>query len=300
MAADIPDGAVIVARAIVNSSLWTMPDRDLRLALLCIVRAQHRDTRFYDGRTAVIVRRGQFLTSRRKLATEARMSEQNVRSALNHLESTHFLTQKSTQHGTLITLPKYDFYQDLRKYSDATNPEINPKSTRCQPTVNPRPATHQGGCNPPGRGNNKAKKRGTPPLRVVGTYKGIRGGEGVFCSEASKTMPSEPPQGLKDLILYCVDEKLCRRWSELLPAWTLAYPAVDVMAEIRMAHAWEVANPTRRKKDRARFLASWLSRAQDRNRSQGHATPTGMRAYAPPPGVKSTVRRDDAREPSGV
>lgn len=48
--------------------------------------------------------------------------------------------------------------------------------------------------------------------------------------------------------------------------WEQAYPAVDVMAELRKARAWCVANPANRKTGRGigRFLNSWLSRAAER------------------------------------
>jgi hypothetical protein len=81
--------------------------------------------------------------------------------------------------------------------------------------------------------------------------------------EAVEVATQTPPP-LLGLTLYEQDVKLVRRWEELFAAWKIAYPGVDVVAEIREAHAWEVANPTRRKKDRPRFLAAWLARAQDR------------------------------------
>jgi hypothetical protein len=83
------------------------------------------------------------------------------------------------------------------------------------------------------------------------------------CSEL-KNLSSEPPPELASLSLYAKDEKLCKRWPALYPEWRKAYPGVDVLGEVRKAHAWEISNPRRIKKDRARFLAAWLARAQDR------------------------------------
>ena len=74
----------------------------------------------------------------------------------------------------------------------------------------------------------------------------------------------EIPPELVDLELYAVDEKLCARWPKLFAAWKVAYPGLDIVAEVKRAHAWEVANPKRRKKDRARFIGNWLQRQQDR------------------------------------
>lgn len=81
----------------------------------------------------------------------------------------------------------------------------------------------------------------------------------------SHSEPSVPPE-LESLELYQQDTRLCERFPKLYPAWLGAYPGVDIVAEIRKAHAWEVSNPKKRKKDRPRFLSNWLSRAQDKAR----------------------------------
>lgn len=80
--------------------------------------------------------------------------------------------------------------------------------------------------------------------------------------------PAPIPDDLRSLTLYAQDRKLCTRWPELLAAWTVAYPGVDIVAEVSKAHSWEVANPTKRKVNRGRFLANWLSRAQDAPRTE--------------------------------
>lgn len=123
MPAEIPDGAVIVARAIVNSSLWTMRDQDRILALTCIVKANWKERKWFDGIRTITIRRGQFVTSIRSLSKDACLSEKSVRTSLKRLEKAEFLARKATQHYTLITIPKYDFYQDLNKYSDSTGTE---------------------------------------------------------------------------------------------------------------------------------------------------------------------------------
>ena len=85
------------------------------------------------------------------------------------------------------------------------------------------------------------------------------------CSEQS-SLASEPPfipEELTKLALYRADAKLIAQWDVVLPAWKEANPGIDVVAEIRKAHAWELANPKKRKRDRIRFLDSWLRRAQD-------------------------------------
>ena len=104
-------------------------------------------------------------------------------------------------------------------------------------------------------------------------------------------MATEIPSELKGLALYEKDEKLCSQWGGLLPAWKLAYPGVDVVAEVRKAHAWEVSNPQNQKKNRGRFLANWLQRAQDAPRKAGNGPP----AFQPAP--KAVSERPTVLQP---
>ncbi len=70
------------------------------------------------------------------------------------------------------------------------------------------------------------------------------------------------PSELQDLRLYSTDIKLHARWAEMYPLWKRLYPHLDVMQEIRKAHAWELENEL--KKARVRFLGAWLRRAAEK------------------------------------
>ncbi|MCC6738234.1 MAG: hypothetical protein IT452_04250 [Planctomycetia bacterium] len=91
--------------------------------------------------------------------------------------------------------------------------------------------------------------------------------------------PGAPPPELADLDLYRANPQLLRQWPTLMKAWSAAYPGVDIVAEVRKAHAWEAANPRKRKVDKPRFLGSWLARAQDK---PGTSAATKQPATAPP------------------
>ncbi len=51
---------------------------------------------------------------------------------------------------------------------------------------------------------------------------------------------------------------------DLVEKWQQAYPAVDVLSELRRMEAWASANPVNRKSNWQRFIVNWLTRAQDR------------------------------------
>lgn len=85
---------------------------------------------------------------------------------------------------------------------------------------------------------------------------------------------SEPALRTVEGTPYRIPEKA---WE----AWLASYPAVSVADECRKAHAWEMANPKRRKVDKLRFLNSWLARAQDAPSKNGHTRQDPMAGVDP-------------------
>lgn len=61
-----------------------------------------------------------------------------------------------------------------------------------------------------------------------------------------------------DARTWCLPDALVAEWGE-------AFPAVDVLAECRRAHAWVIANLGRRKTASGMpvFLFRWMARCQD-------------------------------------
>ncbi len=79
-----------------------------------LLRANHDDKECHG----VIVRRGQLLTSRSILARQTGLSERQVRTCLARLKSTNQVTIETTgaatNRKTIVTLCKYEDYQDKR------------------------------------------------------------------------------------------------------------------------------------------------------------------------------------------
>lgn len=119
MSAEIPDGAVIVARAILNSSLWTMRPEDCKVALTCIAVANHKAMKWWDGDREILIERGQFVRSWDKLAEASHLSVKTVRTSVQNLENSGFLARLRAKRYSIYTIPKYQHYQDLTKYSDS-------------------------------------------------------------------------------------------------------------------------------------------------------------------------------------
>ena len=100
-----------------------LPTRVLFLHML--IKANWKDARF-KGKE---IKRGSFVSSIRKLAEETCLSVQEVRTALEHLKSTHEVTQSSNSKFTVFTVVSYDLYQ-------ADNTQTNKQLTNKQHTTN--------------------------------------------------------------------------------------------------------------------------------------------------------------------
>lgn len=76
---------------------------------------------------------GQVVTGRKLLKKELKLSEQEIRTALNHLKSTNEITIKTTNKFSIITIENWDKYQlgEFESTSKSTS-----KLTNKQPTTN--------------------------------------------------------------------------------------------------------------------------------------------------------------------
>lgn len=88
----------------------------------CLLKANWRDGK-YQG---IDVPRGSFITGRKKLAKELNLTEQQIRTTLEHLKSTNEITIKSTKQFSIITIKNYETYQQ-------NNQQNNQRATNEQP-----------------------------------------------------------------------------------------------------------------------------------------------------------------------
>lgn len=88
--------------------------------------------------------------------------------------------------------------------------------------------------------------------------------------KADESASVEIPAELRELELYAADKRLCQQWPRLVKSWKAAYPGLDIVGQVRLAHAWEMEHPERRKVRRDIFLGGWLRRNQDNPRVPKH------------------------------
>lgn len=106
-------GWILIHRQIQNCVLWDSPEPfDKRSAWIdLLLSANHHDKDIFFNGEIVTIKRGQYLTSVRKLSERWSWSRDKVLKFLRTLESLQMLHKESDNHRTLLTIEKYNVYQ---------------------------------------------------------------------------------------------------------------------------------------------------------------------------------------------
>ena len=127
----------------------------LQTFLYCLLKASHSDREQLVGDELVNIKTGQLVTGRKAISKATKLSEQNVRTALNRLEKLGILTIKPTTKYSLITVVTWESHQ-----------QTNQQVTNKQPTTNQRVTTNNN-CN---NVNNDNKREKIPYQLIADAY----------------------------------------------------------------------------------------------------------------------------------
>ena len=81
------------------------------LATHLIMKANHKDNRFVFNNKEVTIKRGQMITGRNKLSEETGMTSSMIHRKLTLFKNVGFITVKSNNKFSLITICNYEPYQ---------------------------------------------------------------------------------------------------------------------------------------------------------------------------------------------
>lgn len=108
---------------------WADVPEMVALWVRLIIRATHEDTQWHG----VTISRGQLVTTTAKLAAESGLSPQQVRTCLDRLKASNQINTQTTNKYTIITICKYEAYQETETTEQQTNGK---QTTRKQQTNN--------------------------------------------------------------------------------------------------------------------------------------------------------------------
>ena len=107
-------GFILLYRQITEWEWYKNPNT-FRVFLHCLLMANFTDGRF-EGQD---IKRGQFVTSLPSLSKQTSLSIQQVRTALDHLKSTGEITDKAYPKYRVITVVKYNNYQQDNRQNNS-------------------------------------------------------------------------------------------------------------------------------------------------------------------------------------
>lgn len=126
-------------RKIFESDIWLQPV-ELRLFIYLIGQARHSEKPYTKYKSkGVIIKRGQYLKSYRKLREELEYFKNNaiknyslsrIKTAIDRLEKQKRIKTEKTQLGTLFTVLNYEEYQGSYEKNDETENEEKTESER--------------------------------------------------------------------------------------------------------------------------------------------------------------------------
>lgn len=122
---------------------WYQSSEVSRLYIHLLLKANFTDKKWQGND----VKRGQLITSANHLASDLKLSVQQIRTALKKLESSDYITRKTTSKFTLVTIINYDIMQSP---SALTNKQTTRQITNQQHSNNNQSTTTKEG--------NKEKK----------------------------------------------------------------------------------------------------------------------------------------------
>ena len=109
----------------ITSWRWYHNSNTFRVFFHLIISANYTDHDF-EG---ITVHRGQVVTSRKSLATELKLSEREIRTALTHLKTTNDIAIETTTKFSIITVNSFDDYQGATNTSTNERPSSDQRAT---------------------------------------------------------------------------------------------------------------------------------------------------------------------------
>ena len=110
------DGWIKVFRRFLDWE-WYSETNMVRLFLHLLLKANFEDKRWHG----IVIKRGQFVTSISSLKSEILLSARTIRTCLERLQKTGEIDKQTTNRFTIITICRYDDYQQLQDVQRQTN-----------------------------------------------------------------------------------------------------------------------------------------------------------------------------------
>ena len=173
---------------------WVFTDAQVLKAWMhLLLTANHEDKRmFFDGKL-ITIKRGQHLTSIRKLAESWGCTRRKADSLLNCFIEDQMVTVKRSNKGTLLTLVNYSVYQNMRDTESTT------ESTTQSTTEGTTESTQTTMNNNDNNDNNKREREQLPEIKAP-KYQSGKYNNVLLTQEEAAKLAKEYPAEVADMI----------------------------------------------------------------------------------------------------
>lgn len=170
---------------------WFNKSEAVHLFMFMLLKANHKDGKWQG----MEVKRGQFVSSLGNISSSTGISVQTIRTILKKLEKTNEIELKSTSQFTIVTICKYDCYQDE---TESTNKQL----TNNQQTTNKPLTTNK----------NEKNERSmfiVPSLQEVSAY----------CQERNNNVDSQKFFDFYESKGWMVGKNKMKDWKAAVRTW---------------------------------------------------------------------------------
>lgn len=202
-------GWICIHRQLQECEIWTKDQQfDMRSAWIdLLLFANHEDKQIVFDYKPMTIKRGQYLTSVRKLSERWKWDKERTLKYLRLLERLGMITKDSNNRRTLLTIENYEKYQGWQDAEPNTTPNSNPNAER---TLNEHyPATNNNVNNDNNENNKKNRAFKKPTLEQVREY----------CQERNNTINPEQFIDYYESNGWMVGKNKMKDWKAAVRTW---------------------------------------------------------------------------------
>lgn len=122
-------GYIRIYRKILENPIIMKDSDHLAVWIYLLLTATHKSKIVLFGKEKIVLKSGELITGRKEISEKLRISESKVDRILKLLESEQQIEQLTNSQGRLISIKKWDMYQNV-------NNDLNNKRTTSEQQVN--------------------------------------------------------------------------------------------------------------------------------------------------------------------
>ena len=144
-------GYIRIYRKILENPIIMKDSDHLAVWIYLLLTATHKSKIVLFGKEKIVLKSGELITGRKEISEKLRISESKVDRILKLLESEQQIEQLTNSQGRLISIKKWDMYQNV-------NNDLNNKRTTSEQQVNTNNNVIMKECNIERNNNARARE----------------------------------------------------------------------------------------------------------------------------------------------